>query len=46
MLRPGGAVAGAPDIIGLIGTTLGLGFLSGFRLYATVVALGMAIRFQ
>ena len=46
MLRPGGAVAGAPDIVGLIGTTLGLGFLSGFRLYATVVALGMAIRFH
>ncbi len=46
ILRPGGAVAGAPDIIGLVGSALGLGFLSGFRLYATVVALGLAIRFH
>ena len=46
LLRPGGATVGAPDIIGLIGTTLGLGFLSGFRLYATILAIGMAIRFH
>ena len=46
LLRPGGAVAGAPDIIGLVGSALGLGFLSGFRLYATVLALGLAIRFH
>jgi hypothetical protein len=46
LLRPGGAVAGAPDIITLLGSALGLGFLSGFRLYATVLALGLAIRFH
>lgn len=47
LLRPGGAaVAGAPDIIGLVGSTLGLGFLAGFRLYATILALGLAIRFH
>jgi hypothetical protein len=46
LLRPGGAIAGAPDIVGLLGTALGLGFLSGFRLYATVLALGLAIRFH
>ena len=46
LLRPGGTVAGAPDIIGLVGSVLGLGFLSGFRLYATVLALGLAIRFH
>lgn len=47
LLRPGGsALAGAPDIIGLLGTTLGLGFLAGFRLYATILALGLAIRFH
>jgi hypothetical protein len=46
LLRPGGSTAGAADVIGLVGSTLGLGFLSGFRLYATLVALGLAIRFQ
>ena len=47
LLRPGGsALAGAPDIIGLVGSTLGLGFLAGFRLYATILALGLAIRFH
>lgn len=46
MLRPGGSVAGAPDIVSLLGSALGLGFLTGFRLYATVVALGLAIRFH
>lgn len=39
-------MAGSPDIIGLVASALGLGFLSGFRLYATVLALGVAIRFH
>ena len=30
----------------LIGTATGLGFLAGLRLYATVLALGLAIRFN
>jgi hypothetical protein len=34
------------EIIQGLGSALGLGFLSGFRLYATVFALGLAIRFQ
>lgn len=34
------------DVISTIGSALGLGFLSGFRLYATVLALGLSIRFQ
>lgn len=46
LLRPAGTVAGAPDVITLLGSALGLGFLTGFRLYATVVALGLAIRFN
>lgn len=46
LLRPGGSVAGAPDIVTLLGSALGLGFLTGFRLYATVAALGLAIRFH
>lgn len=46
LLRPGGTTAGAADIVTLIGSALGLGFLSGFRLYATVLALGLAIRFH
>jgi hypothetical protein len=33
------------DTIALIGSTLGVGFVSGIRLYATVLALGLAIRF-
>jgi hypothetical protein len=32
------------DTLELIGSTLGLGFLAGIRLYATVFALGMVIR--
>jgi len=34
------------DTLDLIGSTLGLGFLAGIRLYATVLALGLAIRFN
>ncbi len=34
------------DALALLGSSLGLGFLSGFRLYATVLALGLAIRFH
>lgn len=34
------------DIVSTIGSALGLGFLSGIRLYATVLALGLAIRFH
>lgn len=33
------------DILQLIGSTLGIGFLSGIRLYFTVLALGLSIRF-
>jgi hypothetical protein len=33
------------DAISLLGTTLGLGFAAGLRLYATVLGLGLAIRF-
>jgi hypothetical protein len=33
------------DTLELIGSTMGLGFLAGIRLYATVFALGVAIRF-
>lgn len=33
------------DIIELLGSTMGLGFVAGIRLYATVLALGLAIRF-
>ncbi len=33
------------DITQLLGSTLGLGFIAGIRLYATVLALGLAIRF-
>jgi len=32
------------DALELIGSTMGLGFLAGIRLYATVFALGLAIR--
>ena len=32
------------DTLELIGSTMGLGFLAGIRLYATVFALGLAIR--
>ncbi len=32
------------DTIQLLGSTLGLGFVAGIRLYATVLALGLAIR--
>lgn len=34
------------DTIDLIGSTMGLGFVAGFRLYATILALGLAIRFD
>jgi hypothetical protein len=34
------------DAIDLIGSTMGLGFLAGIRLYGTVLALGLAIRFN
>jgi len=34
------------DAIGLLGTALGLGFAAGLRLYATVLALGLALRFD
>jgi hypothetical protein len=33
------------DTLELIGSTLGLGFTSGLRLYATVLAVGLAIHF-
>jgi hypothetical protein len=33
------------DVIGILGSALGLGFLAGIRLYATVLAVGLAIRF-
>jgi len=33
------------DAIELIGTTMGLGFVAGVRLYATILTLGLAIRF-
>src|SRR5271166_1744483 len=36
---------GNVDTIDLIGSTMGLGFVAGMRLYATVFALGLAIRF-
>jgi len=34
------------DVLALLSSTLGLGFLSGFRLYATVLAIGFALRFD
>ena len=34
------------DVLALLASTAGLGFLSGFRLYATVLALGLALRFD
>jgi hypothetical protein len=34
------------DPLTLLGTALGLGFAAGLRLYATVLALGLAIRFN
>lgn len=34
------------DAITLLGTSLGLGFAAGIRLYATVLALGLALRFD
>jgi hypothetical protein len=33
------------DPVHLLATTLGLGFAAGLRLYATILALGLAIRF-
>ena len=33
------------DTIALIGSTMGLGFVAGVRLYATILTLGLAIRF-
>jgi len=34
------------DLIQTVGSSLGLGLLAGIRLYATVLALGLAVRFQ
>jgi hypothetical protein len=34
------------DPLGLLGAALGLGFLSGIRLYATVLTLGLALKFE
>jgi hypothetical protein len=34
------------DAIQIIGTTLGLGFAAGLRLYSTVLVLGVALRFH
>ncbi len=34
------------DVFQILGTTLGLGLAAGLRLYATVLALGLAIRFH
>ncbi|MBA3975361.1 MAG: DUF4126 domain-containing protein [Candidatus Solibacter sp.] len=34
------------DAITLLGTALGLGFAAGLRLYATVLALGLALRYE
>jgi hypothetical protein len=34
------------DVLNLLGTTLGLGLAAGLRLYATVLALGLAVRFE
>jgi len=34
------------ETIQLIGSTMGLCFVAGIRLYATVLALGLAIRFD
>lgn len=34
------------DVISLLGATVGLGFAAGLRLYATVLTLGLAIRFH
>jgi Domain of unknown function (DUF4126) len=34
------------DTIDLLGSTLGIGFVSGIRLYATILALGLAIHFD
>ncbi|MEZ5402904.1 MAG: DUF4126 domain-containing protein [Bryobacteraceae bacterium] len=34
------------ELLQTLGSALGLGFLSGFRLYATVLAAGLAIRFH
>ncbi|MBI4890170.1 MAG: DUF4126 domain-containing protein [Acidobacteria bacterium] len=34
------------DALQLLATTLGLGFASGLRLYSTVLALGLALRFH
>jgi len=34
------------DAVHLLATTLGLGFAAGLRLYATVLAVGLAIRFH
>lgn len=34
------------DVLALLASTAGLGFLSGFRLYATVLVLGLALRFD
>lgn len=34
------------DVLNLLGTTLGLGLAAGLRLYATVLALGLALRLE
>jgi hypothetical protein len=33
------------DTVALLGSTLGLGLVAGFRLYATVLAVGLGVRF-
>jgi hypothetical protein len=34
------------DIIALLGAIMGLGFISGINLYATILALGLALQFE
>ena len=34
------------DVLGVLGSALGLGYLAGIRLYATVLAVGLGIRFH
>ena len=34
------------DTLELIGSTLGIGFLAGIRLYATILGLGLAVKFN
>ncbi len=34
------------DIVALLGAVMGLGFISGINLYATILAIGLALRFN